>query len=161
MSKKLTVTFVCLGNICRSPMAECVMRQLVAEAGLEEQIEIDSAGTAGYHVGDPPHPGTQAILAEHGVETVGRSRQITTADLQAKNSWIIAMDSSNKRNLERINSSHPQLHMLLDFADSPLVPADLNVPDPYYTGDFETVYKLVTAGCEGLLDSLRQSEALT
>lgn len=160
MSEKLKVIFVCLGNICRSPMAECIMRELVAEAGLTDKIEIDSAGTAGYHVGAPPHPGTQAILTEHGIEVVGRSRQITAADMQSSNTWIIAMDSSNKRNLERLNDSHPNLHMLLSFADSPLTPADLAVPDPYYTGDFETVYKLVMAGCQGLLNSLQTSEAL-
>ena len=134
------------------------MRELITEAELEDQIGIDSAGTASYHIGKRPHPGTEAILAEHGIECTGRAQQISHADMQAPNTWIIAMDSSNRRNLERLNGAHPQLHMLLDFADSSLVPADGDVPDPYYTGDFNSVYQMVRSGCEGLLKRL-QSQA--
>ena len=157
---QLKVIFVCLGNICRSPMAENVMRQLVREAGLEGKIEIDSAGTASYHIGKAPHPGTRAILAQNGIECVGRARQMTPADLMADDTWVIAMDASNRRNLERINGSHPHLHMLLDFADPAIVPADGDVPDPYYTGVFETVFKLVTSGCQGLLQKMSQTVKL-
>ena len=156
MTQNTKVIFVCLGNICRSPMAENVMRQLVNDAGLADQIDIESAGTASYHIGKRPHPGTQAILADNGIECVGRAQQITKADMQAANTWIIAMDASNRRNLERLNPNHPQLHMLLDFADPSLVPADGNVPDPYYTGDFDSVFEMVSSGCEGLLKRLQE-----
>ena len=154
MNETQTVIFVCLGNICRSPMAENVMHQLVAAKGLSESILIDSAGTAGYHIGDPPHAGTRAILAEYGLPCTGRSRQISTADMHQPNTWIIALDESNKNDLLRLNDTHPKLFKLLEFSDSPLNPASLDVPDPYYTGDFETVYQLVTAGCAGLLNQM-------
>lgn len=160
MSKKIEVLFVCLGNICRSPMAENIFRQMAAEAGLSDKIGVDSAGTADYHVGNPPHPGTRSILAQYDIQCTGRSRQVTKRDLQAENCWVIGMDQSNMQNLERLNSSHPQMHMLLKFADPDLPPADLNVPDPYYTGDFDSVYQLVRSGCAGLLKEIIKQEAL-
>ena len=136
-------------------MAENVMRQMVEAAGLSDHIHIDSAGTASYHIGNRPHHGTQAILAEHDIDCTGRARQITHSDMQAANTWIIAMDRSNRRNLEKFNDAHPNLHMLLDFADPVLVPADGDVPDPYYTGDFESVYQMISSGCSGLLNHLQ------
>ena len=160
MSKKIKVLFICLGNICRSPMAENIFRQMVADAGLSDKIEVDSAGTAGYHVGNPPHPGTRSILAQYNIQCTGRSRQVSHSDLQANNSWIIAMDHSNMRDLQRLQSSHQNMHLLLKFADLALAPADLNVPDPYYTGNFEAVYQLVTSGCAGLLTEITKQEAL-
>ena len=147
------VIFVCLGNICRSPMAEGVFQQLVRQAGLEAQIGVDSAGTAGYHAGEKAHRGTLQVLQAHGVPYHGRSRQVTKSDM-APEHWVIAMDESNVADLRRAFGDHPRLYRLLDFATRH--PKVGNVPDPYYTGNFEYVYDLVVDGCEGLLARLQQ-----
>ncbi|MEM8862264.1 MAG: low molecular weight protein-tyrosine-phosphatase [Chloroflexota bacterium] len=160
MSEPIKVLFVCLGNICRSPMAENVMRQLVVDAGLMDKIEVDSAGTAGYHAGDSPHRGTQRVLAEHHIPCTGYSRQLTKADMRQDRTWIIGMDDSNMQNMQRLGVSHSKFFKLLGFADSNIAPADLNVPDPYYTGNFEYVYQLVLSGCEGLLENIKQEGPL-
>ena len=155
MTEPINVLFVCLGNICRSPMAENVMRQLVLNAGLQEKIVVDSAGTAGYHVGDPPHRGTQRVLAEHNVPCEGHSRQLTKRDMLQSNTWVVGMDDSNMQNMQRLGVPHPKFYKLLGFADTDMAPADLDVPDPYYTGNFEFVYQLVLSGCEGLLERIK------
>lgn len=147
------VLFVCLGNICRSPMAEGIFADLVAQAGLDDQFKIDSAGTSGYHVGDMAHRGTRQILANHHIRYEGRSRQISGADLDVFD-YIIAMDSDNLANLHHLNSAKdPQtkLHKLLTFAQNSTV---RDVPDPYYTGNFDDVYTLVLDGCQGLLNHI-------
>ena len=111
------VLFVCLGNICRSPMAEAVFRNLVDGAGLADQIEVDSVGTDSWHVGEPAHRGTRQVLRDHGISYTGQARQITMADIRP-DTYLIAMDSSNINELRRrfgyhedrkstrLNSSH-------------------------------------------------------
>jgi protein-tyrosine phosphatase len=152
----INVVFVCLGNICRSPMAEAVFQQMVNEAGLADKIEIDSAGTGSWHVGETAHRGTRNILTKYGIPYNGRSRQVNAADMDPDN-YIIAMDDSNLHDLKRRFGSHPRLYRLLDFAPNT---NERNVPDPYYTNNFEYVYQLVTDGCRGLLQTIRDENEL-
>jgi protein-tyrosine phosphatase len=153
----INVLFVCLGNICRSPMAEAVFQQLVDEAGLTDQFHIDSAGTGNYHVGEKAHAGTRAVLAEHDIAYNGRSRQITAQDMSNPKTYIISMDQSNSNSLSRQFGSHLNQHRLLDFSTQK---AESDVPDPYYTSNFPYVYQLVTDGCRGLLAIIREREGL-
>ena len=151
------VLFICLGNICRSPMAEAVFQQMVNEAGLQEKIMVDSAGTGSWHVGESAHSGTRRVLAQHGIPYNGRARQVTATDAKQSNTYLVAMDEENVEELERRYGRLPNLSRLLDFA--PQLP-ERDVPDPYYTGRFEHVYQLVTAGCQGLLATIRADHGL-
>ena len=153
----INVLFVCLGNICRSPMAEAVFQKLVDEAGLTDKFHIDSAGTGSWHVGEEAHRGTRAILKEHGIAYNGRARQVTAQDMANPDTYIITMDQSNSDTLRRQFGKHPNQYRLLDFSSQQ---AESDVPDPYYTDNFEYVYQLVTDGCRGLLETIRQREGL-
>ncbi|SRR5690606_25209153 len=150
----IQVLFVCLGNICRSPMAEAVFKHMVDQAGLSDQIKVDSAGTGSWHVGEPAHMGTRRVLRDYGIDYTGRARQIIQDDLQT-DTYIIVMDESNLREIQRRFRPHARLHRLLDFAEE--LP-ERDVPDPYYTGNFEYVYQLVVEGCAGLLAHIRRQE---
>ncbi|MFV9504599.1 MAG: low molecular weight protein-tyrosine-phosphatase [Oscillochloridaceae bacterium umkhey_bin13] len=148
----IKVLFVCMGNICRSPMAEAVFRHQVAAAGLTDQFVIDSAGTGGWHAGEPPHHGTQAILQQRGV-AVGdqRARQVRPSDLHEFD-YVLAMDDENLRDLRRGDrAERVKVHLLLEYAPDLQV---REVPDPYYSGGFGYVYDLVEAGCAGLLSQI-------
>ena len=153
----INVLFVCLGNICRSPMAEAIFQRLVDEAGLTDKFHIDSAGTGNWHVGEKAHRGTRQILAEHGIPYDGRARQVTGQDMTNPHTYIITMDQSNSDDLRRVFGSHTNQYRLLDFARQTAV---TDVPDPYYTNNFETVYQLVAHGCQELLETIRQAEEL-
>jgi protein-tyrosine phosphatase len=153
------VLFVCLGNICRSPMAEAVFRQKVAEAGLSDRIIADSAGTSDWHVGNPPHHGTRAMLTEKGISTGGMAaRQITTADLTSFD-YVLTMDEANLANVRAMESpgSSAVIRPLLSYAPEAGV---TEVPDPYLTGGFPEVYRLVATGCDGLLAAIRHDHTL-
>ena len=145
------ILFVCHGNICRSPMAEFVMKTLVKQAGLEAQFQIASAATSTEEIGTPVYPPARRKLAEHGIGCAGKTaRQMTRADYQEYD-LLIGMDHANLRNMTRICGGDPEgkLRLLLDYTDRPG-----EVADPWYTGNFEQTWQDVTAGCRGLLESL-------
>jgi protein-tyrosine phosphatase len=149
--------FVCLGNICRSPTGEGVMRHLVEEEGVSEFFEIDSAGTGSWHIGDPPDQRSVAAAAARGIVISGRARQVTGADFEHYD-LILAADRYNYRDLQAIaptDEDEAKVRMLREF-DPMSTPDDLDVPDPYYGGPsgFDDVIDLVVAACRGLLDDV-------
>jgi protein-tyrosine phosphatase len=163
----IRILFVCLGNICRSPTAEGVMRALVAEAGLEESIELDSAGTGGWHVGSPPDERATATARARGISLEGVARQVRRADF-GDFDLILAMDHANLAELERLapdEQAGGKVRLLREFDPAGVAliasrrsPEDLDVPDPYYGGSrgFEDVLDIVQAACVGLLEELRE-----
>ena len=144
------ILFVCHGNICRSTMAEYVMRHLVAEAGLGERFFIDSAATSAEEIGNPVHHGTRRKLAEVGIPCGGhRARQMTRADYNAFD-LLIGMDEANRRNMLRILGGDPagKVSLLLDWCGGGAI------ADPWYTGNFDDTYLDVLRGCRALLEKL-------
>lgn len=151
----INILFVCLGNICRSPMAEAVFSHMVDEAGLSAEINVDSAGTGTWHIGEPACSGTRKILARRGYKYNGRARQVNAADMSDPDGMVIAMSAENIRDLRVRYGDYPHQYRLLDFAENS---SEQDVPDPYYEGNFEYVYQLVEDGCRGLLKSIQKSE---
>ena len=154
---KTSVLFVCLGNICRSPLAEGVFRNLVQEPGLEGDFEIDSAGTGAWHVGEPPDRRSASVAAAHGIELDGTARQLEAEDLRDFD-YVIAMDRDNLRAIERTRdraSGDAAVHLLREFDPR----GGEEVPDPYYggPGGFENVFQMVRRSCQALLDHLRNT----
>jgi protein-tyrosine phosphatase len=155
------ILFVCLGNICRSPTAEGAMRALVREAGLEDEIEIDSAGTGSWHVGSSPDRRAVRAARARGIPLEGAAREVRSEDFEDFD-LLIAMDGSNLRALRQLapnEQARSKLRLLREFDPADPRPAD--VPDPYYgaSGGFEEVLDLVQASCEGLLAQVRRGEA--
>src|SRR5688572_7458689 len=157
----IRVLFVCMGNICRSPMAEAVFQHMVKEVGLENQIESDSAGTGDWHVGNPAHHGTLAILQKNSIPYNGRARHLRAAGLEAFD-YIVTMDDENLRGVERLKQATSTAHVapLLDYGAKAKQAMIREVPDPYFNGGFETVYLLVQDGCAGLLETIRHEHNL-
>lgn len=152
------VLFVCLGNICRSPMAEAVFASQVVQAGLQHLIFTDSAGTANYHPGERPDHRTLKVLKLQGIQTPHLARQIQPADF-TESDYIIAMDRQNLMDLERVAERHPGPTARLELmgAYCPEVP-ERGVPDPYYDdlAAFELVYNMLKPACQALLEHIRQ-----
>ena len=149
----IKVLFVCHGNICRSPMAEYVMKYLAAQAGAENEFFIDSAATSTEEIGNGVHCGTRRKLAEVGIPCGDhRARQMTREDYE-KFDLLIGMDEANLRNMRRMLGGDPEgkIHALLDYTDRPG-----SIADPWYTGDFDATYRDVLEGCRGLLKKLTQ-----
>jgi protein-tyrosine phosphatase len=150
--------FVCMGNICRSPTAEGVMRSLLREQGLEDAVEVDSAGTGDWHVGSPPDARATAAARARGITLEGAARPVAPRDFEDYD-LILAADRRNLRDLRALTPPDAQarIHLLREFDPESEGAPDLDVPDPYYGGDdgFEQVLDLVEASCRGLLDQLR------
>ena len=149
------ILFVCHGNICRSPMAEFVMKDLVKKAGLASRFHIESAATSREEIGNPVYPPAQRKLADHGISCNGHAaRQLTNQDYD-KYDLLIGMDQANLRNMRRICGGDPEgkLHLLLDFAER-----QGDIEDPWYTDDFDRAYRDILRGCEGLLRNLTENK---
>lgn len=161
MQDKIKVLFICHGNICRSPMAEFVMKKLVSDAGLAAYFQIASAATSTEEIwngiGNPVYPLAKAELARHGISCEGkRARQVTRADY-AEYDYLIGMDGANIRNMLRIFGGDPEgkVAKLLSYAGS-----ERDISDPWYTGDFGTAYDDVLEGCTAFLEYLQQNSKI-
>jgi protein-tyrosine phosphatase len=155
----IRILFVCLGNICRSPLAEGVFRALIRERGVEHRFEVDSAGISAYHQGSPPDRRSAETARRRGVELTGRSRPLGAEDLR-RFDWVIAMDEENLdgiRVLERRAGGTARVHRLREWDPQP---SSLDVPDPYYGGPrgFDEVQDIVERSCAALLDHLLQEK---
>ena len=151
--------FVCMGNICRSPTAEGVMRHLLREQGLEDEIQIDSAGTGGWHVGAPPDERATEAARRRGIALDGAARQVRASDFEDYD-LLLAADRENLRHLRAIapdDEARAKVRLLREFDPDSHGAPDLDVPDPYYggPGGFEEVLDLVEAACRGLLAEVR------
>ncbi len=161
MASPYQLLFVCLGNICRSPSAENIMNHLIQQAGLEGQVQCDSAGTSAYHVGEKPDRRMTLAANDHGIEMRGRSRLLEPADLQDFD-LILAMDHSNYQNILALDPTGKlalKVKMMCSFCrEYP----DTEVPDPYYGGSdgFDYVIRLLTDACAGLLDAIATEQGL-
>lgn len=159
---RVRVLFVCLGNICRSPMAEGVFRHLVEGAGLTGRFEIDSAGTGAWHEGEPPDSRAAEAALRRGIALSGKARQIRPADL-GEFDYILAMDADNLDTLDRLRrlvAPDAELALLRDFDAE--AGDDRDVPDPYYGGPrgFDVVCDMIERSCRGLLAHIRRERGL-
>ncbi len=152
--KQWRILFVCHGNICRSPMAEFVMKQLVHEAGLEKHFHIESAATSTEEIGNEVYPPARRKLAEHGISCKGKTaRQMRETDY-ARFDLLIGMDRWNLRNMQIICGDDPEgkIHLLMEYTGHPR-----EVADPWYTGNFEQTWEDVLEGCQAILSNLRSA----
>ena len=148
----IKILFVCHGNICRSPMAEFVMKRMVKENNLSDEFEIASAATSTEELGNPVYPPARKIMAEHKISCAGKtSRQMTVHDYEYYD-YIVAMDTNNLRNMRRFVGTDPQskVSLLMEHTGD-----SRDVKDPWYTGDFEATWEDVNAGCRALLEKLK------
>ena len=174
----ISVLFVCAGNICRSPMADAIFRQMVDDAGLSDQITVDSAGTGRWHVGEEAHAGTLRALHRHQVPYDGRARQLEMQDFTAFN-YILTMDHNNLADVMRVinrgewsaqqkmarfygTDDQPEVVLFLSYANRAGTVSETEVPDPYYDNDdgFEAVYDLVYRGCVAFFEAVRAKHQL-
>lgn len=156
--EKISVLMVCMGNICRSPMAEGILRREIAKAGLQDQVQIDSAGTHSYHIGAPPDPRAQTAIGRRGVDISDlRGRQVADADFE-KFDYILAMDEDNLGILRRKAPPHAQERIRLLLSFSSKFPHQA-VPDPYYGGasGFEQNLDMIEDAVAGLIEAIRAS----
>ncbi len=159
--EKAKVLFVCLGNICRSPMAEAVLRHKAEEAGLSGIVEAGSCGTGDWHLGHAPHEGTRRMLDSAGISSKGMISTLVSRQALEQADYIVCMDENNERDVRELLQqwSMGADGKLLRFMD--LLPGQqgTGVPDPYYTGDFEETFRLVSEGCDRLLNRIRDDQA--
>jgi protein-tyrosine phosphatase len=162
-TEPIRLLFVCMGNICRSPTAEGVMRGLLREQGLEDAVEVDSAGVGDWHAGAQPDDRATAAARARGITLAGAARAIAPRDFEDYD-LILAADRSNLRDLRAVapRDARARMHLLREFDPASEGAPDLDVPDPYYGGPegFERVLDLVEAACRGLLDELRAAGRL-
>ena len=155
----IRVLFVCSGNICRSPMADGVFSDMVNKAGLSDQIQVDSAGTGAWHVGERPHQGTVRILREHNIHYNGRARQMDPVDLKNFD-YVLAMDESHLRHINRWEQNKATVALFMSYANAAGLSDVTEVPDPYYSGKFQLVYELIMSGNRALLDEIRKQHSI-
>jgi protein-tyrosine phosphatase len=157
MNSTVKVCFVCLGNICRSPLAQGIFESLVKEEGLQDRIIISSAGVSGWHAGNPPDARMQQTARDHGIHLNSCGRQFQSSDFKQMD-LVLAMDHTNLSALKKMRPE-PELQdkLFLFRSFDPQRKNDLDVPDPYYGGDkgFETVYQIVDRTCPKVLDHLK------
>lgn len=153
----IKVLFICHGNICRSPMAEFVLKDMVEKRGIAQQFEIASAATSYEEIGNPVYPPAKAELAKHGIDCSGkRAQKLRKADFEEFD-YLIAMESFNLRNIRREFGKEltEQVNLLLDYTDRPG-----DIDDPWYTGAFELTYDEIVAGCQGFLQYLEEQHEI-
>lgn len=151
----IKICFVCLGNICRSPMAEALMRDEIKQRGWEQYVTVDSHATGTWNLGNAPHHGTQQILNQVGVSFEGQYATQLTQDNSQNYDYLIGMNDSNITDMRFIVGEEPTLYRLLDFTDQPG-----EIPDPYFTGDFEETYDLISTALASLCAYLKKAHHL-
>lgn len=151
----IRILFICLGNICRSPMSEFVMKDLVERAGLSARFEIASAATSDEELGNSVYPPARRKLAEHGISCAGKTARQLRRNDYGRWDYLVGMDESNRRNIIRMCGGDPEekVSLLLDHTSRPR-----QVADPWYTGDFERTWRDVLEGCTALLEEIREKE---
>ena len=151
----IKILFICWGNICRSPMAEFIMKDMVEKRGIAGEFHIESAATSTEEIGNPPHYGTVSKLRREGIPLVPHRARRMTADDYEYYDLLIGMDSANIRNMQRIAGGDPdrKIFKMLEFCGS-----SRDVADPWYTDNFDETYRDVTAGCSALLEKLRKAQ---
>ncbi len=153
----IKILFVCHGNICRSPMSEFILKDMTARRGISDLFQIASAATSREEIGNPVYPPARRKLLQHGIDPSGKTaRQITRRDYEEYD-YILAAESYNIRNIERITGGDPdhKIHRLLDFSARPR-----DIDDPWYTGDFDTAWNDIVEGCEAFLDWLEKENRI-
>ena len=153
----IKILFVCHGNICRSPMGEFIMKDLVQKAGLQTKFHIESAATSTEEIGNVVYPPARRKLAEHGISCAGKTARQLRRDDYLKWDYLVGMDEANRRNMNRICGGDPagKISLLLDHTPRPR-----EVADPWYTGDFERTWQDVLEGCTALLEEIREKEGI-
>jgi len=158
--RKIKILMLCMGNICRSPMAEAIFRDMVEKEGLADHFEIDSAGTSGYHVDQPAHAGTLMVLSKAGIAYDGRARRIERSDLDYYD-YVLAMDRENLSFVRKASGgSSAEINLFLAYAKAAGAVKIDEVPDPYYDNTFDKTSTLLRRGSEALLDYLRAEHKL-
>ena len=156
MQTPIRILFVCHGNICRSPMAEFVMRDLTMKSGRANEVRIASAATTDDEIGNPVHPGTKRVLAAHDIACVGKTARRVKREEYKNWDLFVVMDDENVRDLMRAFRNDPEhkVHKLMEYVEGGDLTTARDVADPWFTGDFEVTWNDVLAGCRGILAAM-------